>query len=97
MLNFLTILRSVGDNSGNKYFCFDTEDKRIDSLGLEFLYSPTNHSKTVNTYSYTFKFDEGNDIFYSGDTYETNFDVIPFLKAANLIFHLNARNMIIAF
>lgn len=34
-----------------------------------------------------FMFDEGNDIFYSSDTYETNFDIVPFLRAGNIAYH----------
>jgi hypothetical protein len=87
--NFLELLGLIVNQS---FIINDTENKRIESLRLEFSPSPTKHSKTVNTYSYTLKFDEGNDIFYSGDTYETNFDVIPFLKLGNLIYHDTCRN-----
>ncbi|WP_243129655.1 MULTISPECIES: hypothetical protein [Clostridium] len=33
------------------------------------------------------KFDIGNSIFYSGDIYETNIDIVNFLKNENLVYH----------
>ncbi|EKQ54479.1 MULTISPECIES: MBL fold metallo-hydrolase [unclassified Clostridium] len=71
----------------NQSFIIIDENTRISELGLEFQPSLTKHSMTVKTYSYTLKFDEGNDIFFSGDTYETNIEVISFLKEGNLIYH----------
>ncbi|NRT72879.1 ribonuclease BN (tRNA processing enzyme) [Clostridium beijerinckii] len=56
-------------------------------MGLKFSASVTNHVKTLNTYSYKLEFDKENDIFYSGDTYETNFDLIPYLESGNLVYH----------
>lgn len=47
----------------------------------------TKHVKPLNTYSYILKFDIGNSIFYSGDTNETNIDIINFLKHGNLAYH----------
>ncbi len=86
---FLELLGLIEDQS---FTINGAENKRIDSLGLEFSSSLTKHSKAINTYSYTLKFDEGNDIFYSGDTYETNFEVIPFLEKGNLIYHDTCLN-----
>lgn len=77
----------LGLEEGESFNIGDAKNKRIDSLRLEFSASITKHVKTLNTYSYTLKFDEGNDIFYSGDTYETNFDVISYLESGNLIYH----------
>ncbi|WP_026884707.1 MBL fold metallo-hydrolase [Clostridium akagii] len=82
--SFLELLGLIEDES---FMIMDTKNRKIDSLDLEIFPSLTKHSKTINTYSYTLKFYEGNDIFYSGDTYETNFDVIPFLKLGNIIYH----------
>ncbi|MGH4125687.1 MAG: MBL fold metallo-hydrolase [Clostridium sp.] len=87
--NFLELVGLIENQS---FIIIDTENRRIDSLELEFSPSLTKHSKAVNTYSYILKFDKGNDIFYSGDTYETNLDVIPFLKLGNLIYHDTCLN-----
>lgn len=85
-------LEITGLIEGESFIVNDTKNKKIDSLGLEFFSSITKHVKTLNTYSYTLKFQEGNDIFYSGDTYETNFDVIPYLRLGNLIYHDTCLN-----
>lgn len=86
---FLGLLGLKENESFNVY---DAQNMRIDSLKLEFSASMTKHVKTLNTYSYTLKFDNGNDIFYSGDTYETNFDLISFLGSGNLIYHDTCLN-----
>ena len=80
-------LELLGLNEGESFNVDDAKNKRIDSLKLKFSASITKHVKALNTYSYVLRFDEGNDIFYSGDTYETNFDVIPYLESGNLIYH----------
>jgi len=85
--NISTFLELLGLKEGESFNIYDAKNKRIDSLKLEFSASVTKHVKVLNTYSYTLRFDEGNDIFYSGDTYETNFDVIPYLESGNLIYH----------
>ncbi|ARC86393.1 metallo-beta-lactamase superfamily protein [Clostridium argentinense CDC 2741] len=85
-------LKLLGLKEGESFIVDDTKNKGINSLKLEFSTSITKHVKVLNTYSYTLKFDEGNDIFYSGDIYETNFDVIPFLKLGNLIYHDTCLN-----
>ncbi len=46
----------------------------------------------MNDYSYKLEFDKGNDIFYRGDTYEINFDVIPYLKLGNIIYQDTCLN-----
>jgi len=81
---FLGIIGLIEDEN---FIVDDSKNKKIDSLGLEFFSAPTKHVKTLNTYSYMLKFYEENDIFYSGDTSETNFDVIPYLKLGNIIYH----------
>ena len=86
---FLELLGLIENES---YIISDNKNKRINDLELEFLPSLTKHSKTVNTYSYTLKFDEGNDIFYSGDTCEINFEVVQFLKNGNIIYHDTCLN-----
>lgn len=86
---FLELLGLVENES---YIIINNENRRIDDLGLEFIPSLTKHSKTINTYSYTLRFDEENDIFYSGDTYETNLEAIPFLKKGNIIYHDTCLN-----
>ena len=87
--NFLEL---TGLMEGESFIVNDTNNKKIDTLGLEFNSSITKHAKTLNTYSFTLKFEDGNDIFYSGDTSETNFDVIPFLKLGNLVYHDTCLN-----
>lgn len=47
----------------------------------------TKHVKTLNSYSYILKFDIGNSIFYSVDTYETTIDIVDFLQDGNLVYH----------
>jgi len=56
-------------------------------LSLNIKSKITKHVKPLNTYSYILKFDIGNSIFYSGDTNETNIDIINFLKHGNLAYH----------
>ncbi|MCI1581248.1 MAG: MBL fold metallo-hydrolase [Clostridium beijerinckii] len=80
-------LELLGLKEGESFIVDNADNKRIDSLGLKFSASVTNHVKTLNTYSYKLEFDKENDIFYSGDTYETNFDLIPYLKSGNLVYH----------
>ena len=82
----------LGAKEGKAFNVYDAEDKKIDSLGLEFSCIMTKHTKNLNSYSYILKFDEGNDIFYSGDSRETNIDVIPFLKSGNIIYHDTCLN-----
>ena len=77
---------------GESFIIDDCKNVKIDKLGLEFSASLTKHNKRINTYSYTLKFDEGNDIFYSSDTYETNFDIVPFLKDGNIVYHDTCLN-----
>lgn len=82
----------LGSKEGKAFRVYDAEDKRIESLGLEFSCIMTKHTKSLNSYSYILKFDEGNNIFYSGDSRETNIDVIPFLKDGNIIYHDTCLN-----
>ena len=77
---------------GESFIIDDCKNVKIDKLGLEFSAILTKHNKRINTYSYTLKFDEGNDIFYSSDTYETNFDIVPFLKDGNIVYHDTCLN-----
>ncbi|OOM74030.1 hypothetical protein CLPUN_41700 [Clostridium puniceum] len=64
----------------------------IKELNLTLNSSLTKHVETLNTYSFLIKFDYGNSIFYSGDTYETNFNVIPFLDEGNIIYQGTCLN-----
>lgn len=82
----------LGAKEGKSFNVYDAEDKKIDSLGLEFSCIITKHTKNLNSYSYILKFDEGNDIFYSGDSRETNIDAILFLKSGNIIYHDTCLN-----
>lgn len=84
ILSFLTL---TGLTEKESFIVNTSSNQNIDSLKLNFTSLLTKHSKTLNTYSYTLKFEKGNDIFYSGDTYETNFDAVSFLKEGNLIYH----------
>jgi ribonuclease BN (tRNA processing enzyme) len=86
---FLKLTGAIKDES---FTLHDTNNKRINNLNLTFNASLTKHAKTVNTYSFLLKFDYGNDIFYSGDTYETNIDVLAYLKAGNLMYHDTCLN-----
>jgi len=85
-------LKLTGAVEGESFVLHDTIQKRIEALNLTFFSSLTKHAKMVNTYSFLLEFDYENDIFYSGDTYETNFDVIPYLKEGNLIYHDTCLN-----
>lgn len=85
-------LKLTGAIEGESFILHGTDTRRIDALNLTFSASSTKHTRNVNAYSFTLKFDFGNDIFYSGDTYEANFDFIPFLKAGNLIYHDTCLN-----
>lgn len=79
-------LELLGMREGKVFNVHDADSKRIDSLGLEFSCILTKHAKALNCYSYILKFDEGNDIFYTGDSKETNIDIVPFLKDENIIY-----------
>ncbi|MCC0647337.1 MBL fold metallo-hydrolase [Clostridioides sp. ZZV15-6598] len=85
-------LKLLGLRENESFVVYDAENKRIDSLQLKFSGFITKHVKAIKTYSYKLEFDNGNDIFYSGDTCETNFDVIPYLKSGNLIYHDTCLN-----
>ncbi|HBG5344310.1 TPA: MBL fold metallo-hydrolase [Clostridioides difficile] len=87
-----TFLKLLGLIENENFIIDDAKNKRIDSLGLTFSGVETKHVKLIKTYSYKLEFDNENDIFYSGDTYETNFDVIPYLKSGNLIYHDTCLN-----
>jgi ribonuclease BN (tRNA processing enzyme) len=80
-------LKLTGAVENESFTLHDIDNTRIAELNLTISALPTKHAKTINSYSYMLKFDFGNDIFYSGDTYETNLDIVPFLKAGNLIYH----------
>jgi ribonuclease BN (tRNA processing enzyme) len=80
-------LKLTGAVENESFTLHDIDNTRIAELNLTISALPTKHTKTINSYSYMLKFDFGNDIFYSGDTYETNLDIVPFLKAGNLIYH----------
>lgn len=85
-------LELLGLKEKESFIINNAENKRVESLGLKFSASLTKHVNTVNAYSYKLEFDIGNDIFYSGDTYETNFNVIPYLEKGNLIYHDTCLN-----
>ncbi|GAA0075870.1 hypothetical protein UT300005_02480 [Clostridium sp. CTA-5] len=85
-------LELLGLKEGESFIIDDANNKQIYSLGLTFSASITKHVKNLNTYSYKLEFNNGNDIFYSGDTYETNFDLIPYLESGNLIYHDTCLN-----
>lgn len=80
-------LELVGIKEGKSFKRHDAENKRIDSMGVVISSVITKHVDSLNSYSYNLIFDEGNDIFYSGDTKETNLDITPFLKSGNIIYH----------
>lgn len=85
--NIRTYLELLGEREGQSFYIQDVNDKRIESLKLRINTYRTKHVENLNCYSYMIKFDNGNDIFYSRDTYETNIDIIPFLEKGNLIYH----------
>ncbi|MBE6062590.1 MAG: MBL fold metallo-hydrolase [Clostridium butyricum] len=85
--NLKQFLELTSMKEGESFSIDDSKSPRIDKLGITISASLTKHNKRINTYSYMLKFDEGNDIFYSSDTYETNFDIVPFLKEGNIAYH----------
>lgn len=85
--NLKQFLELTSMRENESFIIDDSKSVRIDKLGVEFSAKITKHNKRINTYSYTLKFDEGNDIFYSSDTYETNFDIVPFLREGNIAYH----------
>ena len=80
-------LELLGLRENETFEVLDPNNKRIEALGLNINCKLTKHVEALNTYSYILKFDKGNNIFYSGDTYETNIDIVEFLKAGNLVYH----------
>lgn len=87
-----TLLELNGMKEGESFILNNIEDRKVEDLGLEFSPSLTKHVEAINTYSYRLKFQEGNDIFYTGDTSETNFDVVHYLKSGNIIYHDTCLN-----
>lgn len=77
----------LGLKENESFVVLNPDGKRIESLNLEVNSKLTKHVKTLNTYSYILIFDKANSIFYSGDTYETNIDIMTFLKNGNLVYH----------
>lgn len=90
--NLKQFLELTGMLEGESFKINDGLNIRINKLGVEFSATLTKHNKRINTYSYMLRFDEGNYIFYSSDTYETNFDMIPFLKQGNIVYHDTCLN-----
>ena len=84
MKEYLTLL---GMKEEEDYNLHNAENVTIDKLHLKFSATETVHTKSVNAYSYMIEFEEGNDIFYSGDTKNTNIDILPFLKKGNIAYH----------
>ncbi|MGL5085814.1 MAG: MBL fold metallo-hydrolase [Clostridium sp.] len=82
----------LGFKEGQSYIIDDSQNKKIKELGLIFSASLTKHVKTINTYSYKLEFETGNDIFYSGDTYETNIELVPYLELGNIVYHDTCLN-----
>ncbi|WP_326513923.1 MBL fold metallo-hydrolase [Clostridium intestinale] len=80
-------LELLGLKENESFSVYNPDGIRIESLNLEINSILTKHVKSVNAYSYILDFDKSNSIFYSGDTSETNIDVITFLKNGNLIYH----------
>lgn len=80
-------LELLGLNENEAFNVLEPNNKRIEALGLNINSKLTKHNKSLNSYSYILKFDIGNSIFYSGDTSETNIDIVEFLKAGNLVYH----------
>lgn len=80
-------LELLGLKEHESFELLNPNEKRIETLSLNVDSKITKHVKSLNTYSYILKFDIGNSIFYSGDTYETNIDIINFLKHGNLVYH----------
>jgi ribonuclease BN (tRNA processing enzyme) len=80
-------LELLGLKENESFSVYNPDGIRIESLNLEINSKLTKHVKSVNAYSYILDFDKSNSIFYSGDTSETNIDVITFLKNGNLIYH----------
>ena len=90
--NLKQFLELTSMKEGESFIIDDNVSAKIDKLGVTLSASLTKHNKRINTYSYMLKFDKGNDIFYSSDTYETNFDIVPFLKAGNIAYHDTCLN-----
>lgn len=80
-------LELLGLKENESFLVLNPDGKRIESLNLEVNSKLTKHVKPLNTYSYILSFDKANSIFYSGDTYETNIDIMTFLKNGNLVYH----------
>jgi len=85
-------LKLTGVVEREHFILHDTANKRIDKLNLTFTSILTSHANTLNAYSFLLNFDSGNHIFYSGDTYETNIDIVPFLKDGNIMYHDTCLN-----
>jgi ribonuclease BN (tRNA processing enzyme) len=80
-------LELLGLKESESFELLNPNEKRIESLRLNVVSKITKHVKSLNTYSYILEFDIGNSIFYSGDTYETNIDIINFLNRGNIVYH----------
>lgn len=88
----ITYLELLGLKSGDDFTVENPDFKRNDGLNLRISPIKTEHTKKLDAYSYTLLFDEGNDIFYSGDTCKTSIDIIPFLQSGGLVYHDTCLN-----
>ncbi len=90
--NLVDFLDFLGQKEDEHYIIEDAKNKRIDTLGLTLTALLTKHVKTMNSYSYKLEFDEGNDIFYSGDSCEINPNINSFLEKGNIVYHDTCLN-----
>lgn len=58
----------------------------IPSIGVDITPFQTEHNPIINAYSYYFKFKEGNDLIYSGDSKTVINNVLDFLTAGNILY-----------
>ena len=80
-------LELLGLRKNEAFEVLDPNNKRIEDLRLNINCKLTKHVRVLNAYSYNLKFDIGNDVFYSGDTYETNINIVEYLNDGNIVYH----------
>lgn len=59
----------------------------INSLNLGITMCPSKHVEEIRSYSYLLWFDEGNKIYYSGDTSKVSDAVLRLLKDGHIVYH----------
>ena len=84
--NMVTFLQLQGMVEGQVYDLVKEDTLRIPDLGLEIIPHVTRHATNISCFSYLFHFEQGNEIFYSGDSKIVFDGVVPFLTKGGILY-----------